>query len=213
VDIPRPSPAKKQVLADKWTEKTTAREEVRYAAQRQAVSKLSPSKKALFQNARGVNSLETAKPSNGVKRPSGYFARRKSLAVSASQSNVGPTSSSPKKIASGFRRLSVGSASSVAHQIDQHLESRNHPAQNFLSNGEESEGVHEIISPTLAHPTTHQDSEAFQQPVAPVPAVIPPIDEASDILSQGIEIDVEATEQWRDAVHQDDYIDDDESVR
>ena len=215
VDTARPSPAKKQVLADKWMERTATKEEAKNSAQRQApVSKLTPSKRALFQNAGAVaNSLATTKPSNGIKRSSGYFARRKSLAVSASQSNLGPTSSSPKKVAAGFRRLSVGSAPSIAQQIDQN-ESRKQPStQEFLSNGEENEGVHEISSPTPVHLTAYQDSEALEQPVAPVPAIAPLIDEASNIVSQGIEIDVEATQQWRDAVQQDNYIDEDESVR
>ena len=192
-------------------ERTATKEETKNSAQRQApVSKLSPSKRALFQNAGAVvNSLATAKPSNGIKRPSGYFARRKSLAVAASQSNFGPTSSSPNKVAPGFRRLSVGSAPS----IDQN-ESRKQPsAQEFLSNGDENEEVHKITSPTPVHLTAHQDSEALEQPVTPVPAIAPPIDEASDIVSLGIEIDVEATQQWRDAVQQDNYIDEDESVR
>jgi len=227
-DTARPSPAKKQVLADKWKEATVAKEEVRSSAQHQAmVSKpkqLSPSKKALFQNA-GVTVISShAKPSNGIKQPSGYFARRKSLAASASQTNLGPTSSSPKK-AVEFRRLSVGSAPSVSRLIDQNLKSRDQPPQDFSI----GEGVHEISGSTpspfipepapplqtsqVLHLTAHQDSKVLEQHVAPVPTIKPPIEGVSDTLSQGIEADVNATQQWRDAVQQNEYIDEDDFVR
>jgi kinetochore protein Spc7/SPC105 len=224
-DIARPNPPKKQVLADKWMETTAAREEVRSSAQLASKPKqLSPSKKALFQNAGVVvNSLATSAPSNGVKRPSGYFARRKSLAASASQSNLGPTSS-PKKDVGDFRRLSVGSGSSIAH-----LELRNQPSVlDFSSNGEKTEGVNETSSPApapvqesppsqtsedLVHLPAHQDAKIFEQPVALVPAITSPIKGALDLVSEGIEINAKATQQWRDAVQQGDYIDEDDSVR
>jgi len=230
VDTVRPSPAKKQVLADKWKEATAAKEDVRSSAQNQAaVSKpkqLSPSKKALFQNVDVAVNSSSAKPSNGIKRPSGYLARRKSLAASASQTNLGPTSSSPKKAAE-FRRLSVGSAPSVSRLIDQNLKSRNQPpAQNFSSNGE---GVHEISGSTPTpfipepapplqtsqgpHLTAPQDPEVFEQPVAPIPVIKLPIEGVSETVSQRVETDVKATQQWRDAVQQDEYIDEDDFVR
>lgn len=231
-DADRPSPAKKPALADNWMKITAAREEIRTSPQRQAiVSKpkpLSPSKKALFQDA-----VSTAKVPNGAKRPSGYFARRRSLAPgsnqpSASNSDLG--SSSLKKDDAGVRRLSVGSVSSVAHQFKRNLESKTQPAiPDFLSNRKENDGVQEILSmtpvplePKPAPPfqssemPTHlpapSNAEVVEQPAT---SVLPtaPVEESSDMVSQEIEIDLEATQQWRDKVQQDDYVDQDESVR
>jgi kinetochore protein Spc7/SPC105 len=223
-DADRPSPAKKPVLADKWMEITAAREEARKSLVSKPKS-LSPSKKAIFLKTGGP---VTAKPASGTKRPSGYFARRKSLAPgldqpSANQPNLDPTPSTPRKANVDSRRRSVGSVPSAAQQFDR-LASRNQSSKSdFVSNGQ---NVRETLNPSPVpvilepaqsfqrgpgHAPPPQDSEVFEQPAAPILVVIPPIEETS-IVSEGTEIDVGATQQWRDAVQQDDYIDQDQSV-
>lgn len=218
-------PAKKPILADKWMEITAASKEVRNSPQPANTPKqLSPSKKAIFQTA-GVQSSAIPKPPNGTRRPSGYFARRKSLAAAVSQPSTSQSSlSSPNKGTVDSRRLSIGSAPSTVNQFDKHLESRNRLSPNPSSFGEVKIGGTSgpILVPVIPDPDTDlpesqelelQNDEIFEQRAIPMLDITPPIEDSSDIISQGAEINVEATHQWRDAVQQDEYIDEEEPVR
>jgi len=114
-----PSPAKRQAMASRWPESGTTPTRTPASPASSSLPKprpLSPSKKTPFQ-ASGSTTRTTS-----LRRPSGYFARRKSLAVGSS-SQPGNDASGPANQATtgaksglGFRRASVGSGSADAWQ-------------------------------------------------------------------------------------------------
>ncbi|KAK2462013.1 hypothetical protein APHAL10511_006476 [Amanita phalloides] len=110
MSIDVPSPAKRQAMANKWPgSKNTPTD----AASHSMPKPLSPSKKAPFQRASSTTSL---------RRPSGYFSRRKSLAIGATSQPGNDTVSNSSRVSTGakaglgFRRASVGSGSADALQ-------------------------------------------------------------------------------------------------
>uniref|UniRef100_A0A0W0F5T4 Spc7 kinetochore protein domain-containing protein n=1 Tax=Moniliophthora roreri TaxID=221103 RepID=A0A0W0F5T4_MONRR len=120
-DAEKPSPAKRQALANRWTNATTTTQQPAAntsQTESPAPRPLSPAKKAIFQAPASSTSTTSS-----IRRPSGYFARRKSLAVGLGgaatpvaddQPSVAPAS--PKKKAGvglGIGRASVGSAGSA----------------------------------------------------------------------------------------------------
>ncbi|KIK70415.1 hypothetical protein GYMLUDRAFT_65648 [Collybiopsis luxurians FD-317 M1] len=122
IEVPdQPSPAKRQALEAKWSNKVAPSATSQPVSASMAAEKnrpLSPSKRIPFESA----TLE--RPTN-IRRPSGYYARRKSLGAGlASSSSVSQeqgdassvaVQSSPKKTATlGSRRASVSSGSSKA---------------------------------------------------------------------------------------------------
>ncbi|PFH50764.1 hypothetical protein AMATHDRAFT_3619 [Amanita thiersii Skay4041] len=126
MSVELPNPAKRRAIANKWsTTGSTPTRTIATAPENNTLPKpkpLSPSKKAPYQTS---SSIPSARGSSS-RRPSGYFARRRSLAVGATpQSNEqqGDGTSSTKdgsrafekmKAGLGFRRASVGSSSTNA---------------------------------------------------------------------------------------------------
>ncbi|KAK7029013.1 hypothetical protein VNI00_014723 [Paramarasmius palmivorus] len=112
----KPSPAKRQALANRWTNATSPPQQDPSARAESPVPRpLSPGKKAIFQ--------PPTASSSSIRRPSGYFARRKSLGIGLGAAPVEeeeatpapvPAPGSPKKKAGiGMGRASVGSAGSA----------------------------------------------------------------------------------------------------
>lgn len=125
MDIDKPSPSKRQALAGKWlgvAEPANEESPTPAPAAKTAPKPrpLSPSKKAPFQSSGIVSAQSTSRPPSALRRPSGYFAKRKSLAVgfSAPPTNEpthSATVSSPKKKSGiGMGRASMGSGPSDA---------------------------------------------------------------------------------------------------
>ncbi|TFK30384.1 hypothetical protein FA15DRAFT_751438 [Coprinopsis marcescibilis] len=112
-DADQPSPAKRQALAGKWKEQAQTHTP---AAPTTTVTSpkprpLSPSKKAMFQ----APVAETApRPQPTLRQPTGYMARRKSLApnMSSQSSNAEPSPNPRRRLGAG--RASMGSASQDA---------------------------------------------------------------------------------------------------
>lgn len=113
-DATRPSPAKRIALADKW-QSASEQPAPQPAAQPTPLGnsrpkQLSPSKRAPFQPKNAQDAPQ--KPPSGIRRPSGYFAQRKSLgvpSVAPPPKNMNTPSSPKKKAHIGIGRASTGS--------------------------------------------------------------------------------------------------------
>ncbi|KIL70959.1 hypothetical protein M378DRAFT_175273 [Amanita muscaria Koide BX008] len=131
-----PSPAKRQAMANKWPSSTPSHAPTASpsSASLPKPKPLSPSKKAPFQ-ASSASTSTSRSATSSLRRPSGYLARRKSLAVGASSQSetpsgqdgtIGNQTLSGAKAGLGFRRASVGSGSASAWQG---FDKNNVPAQ------------------------------------------------------------------------------------
>ncbi|KAJ3875841.1 Spc7 kinetochore protein-domain-containing protein [Lentinula edodes] len=125
VESEQPSPAKRQAIEDKWVNKvgpTGSVTKPSAGAGTEEPRPLPPTKKAPFQS---VPVPSSSQPASGIRRPSGYFARRKSLGAGladmssaspqAPEEGVESAQSSLKEAATlGNRRASVNSGPSDA---------------------------------------------------------------------------------------------------
>jgi kinetochore protein Spc7/SPC105 len=216
MDADRPSSAKKQSMAETWMGITGPREESSppNSALANKPRPLSPSRKALFQTDASATTTPSENPSqpqpSGVRRPSGYFARRKSLAVGfnppASQDRNTPAPQSPKKSTIAFGRSSLGPASANAwDRFDKN------------SNSEVTEKDGDVRGVAQRTPSPAGRSPALEpasEPGSPSPEMLPAptitISSATETsetqeLSQEMEIDIDATQQWREMVQQTEY--------
>ncbi|KAJ3890201.1 Spc7 kinetochore protein-domain-containing protein [Lentinula edodes] len=184
---------------------------------------LPPTKKAPFQS---VPVPSSSQPASGIRRPSGYFARRKSLGAGladmssaspqAPEEGVESVQSSLKEAATlGNRRASVNSGPSDAWT---RFDTARAGEEELLSSVQELEVTpltqSAVSEPLPAHvpPAEPMDIEA-----GPSSSKIPVIDlstifEATDIDEEVTEgnnsptgMDMAATEQWRDAIPEDGY--------
>ncbi|KAJ3825277.1 Spc7 kinetochore protein-domain-containing protein [Lentinula raphanica] len=124
VESGKPSPAKRQAMEDKWTNKVATPASLKPASTTTETPRLlSPTKRAPFQSVPVPASAAPAPspPATGIRQP-GYYARRKSLSVGLANSSskeggeAGPSmpSSSTKTASMGNRRASVSSGPSDA---------------------------------------------------------------------------------------------------
>jgi kinetochore protein Spc7/SPC105 len=222
-----PSPAKSQPLAEKClgglADASTESLAAAMVTNTARPKPLSPSKKALFQAPVVTTSASQTAPA--VRRPSGYYARRKSLApVHSIIPNKGiedvlVTVKSPKKkLDSGIGRASVGSTSVIAWD-----------RASVSQKGKETSKAGEVDK-LVVLPSTRG---ATQQPAVSSPTreslttTSPRVNSAallvqpssvvdfSTIVTSGFgddeeaDMDVDATEQWREGVEQGEYFEDD----
>jgi len=225
-----PSPAKSQAsaerclagLADVSTESLAAAMVTNTARPKP----LSPSKKALFQAP--VVTPSASQTASAVRRPSGYHARRKSLApVPSIIQNKGiedvlTTVKSPKKkLGSGIGRASVGSTPVIAWD-----------RASVSQKGKETSKAGEVDKlvvlpstrgatqqPALSSPT--RESLTTTSPwvnsaaLLVQPSTTTSVVHFSTIVTSGFgddeaaDMDVDATEQWREGVEQGEYFEDD----
>ncbi|KAJ3513056.1 hypothetical protein NLJ89_g3160 [Agrocybe chaxingu] len=238
MDVDKPSPAKKQTLVSKWqgvTEKPTS-----IAATPASASKprpLSPSKKALFEAPSAESSQATSRPPSALRRPSGYFAKRKSLAVgfNVPSENTQPTApSSPKKKAGiGLGRVSLGSAPADAWTRFDKDAGSGVPDKPVSQKGKEKEveATHcvrettrqatALPSPTRESPAParvaapmHAPREPTPDPQQPAAVDVSSVVEAPDVaeLSQDMEVATDATQQWREGVQQSEFVQEEEET-
>ncbi|KAJ3923135.1 Spc7 kinetochore protein-domain-containing protein [Lentinula edodes] len=185
---------------------------------------LPPTKKAPFQS---VPVPSSSQPASGIRRPSGYFARRKSLGAGlANMSSASPQApeggvesaqSSLKEAATlGNRRASVNSGPSDAWTQETAEEGAGE--EELLSSVQELEVTPStqsaVSEPLPAHvpPAEPMDTEAGPS-VPKIPVIdLSTIFEATDIDEEVTEgnnspagMDMAATEQWRDAIPEDGY--------
>ncbi|KAG6814029.1 hypothetical protein H0H92_003879 [Tricholoma furcatifolium] len=219
-DLDKPSPAKRASLGGR--------------AQPRAVSSPTPqslpasvSKKGPFQAP--ASSTTSQRPSSSLRRPSGYFAKRKSLgnelASQPQEGNIPPTETSPKKRADGLKhgRSSVGSVSSNAWersgkdtQENAHYgreASRQAVAPSVITRSSPSPAPPRSASPLptsprlVPMPVSIEITDASPKlPVVDVSAMYSPDEGEPD------DIDMDSTEQWRNAVESNQSIPDYPSV-
>lgn len=172
--------------------------------------RLSPNKKAPFQ----VPSTSNAqRPSLSSRRPSGYFARRKSLGMELgsqpASDEIVARSSPKKKFGLGLGRASMGTTSTEAlTQEDQNSKTiptngkgKEVEAPNCVR--ESSKQAIAIPSPTRgspfpsrpSSPAPNQQANASQTPVVDIPMILAPADGQADE-----DMDNDPTEQWRAGV-------------
>jgi kinetochore protein Spc7/SPC105 len=247
MDVDKPSPAKRQALAGKWlgAAEPANEESPTPAPATKTVPKpkpLSPSKKAPFQSSGTASAESTSRPPSALRRPSGYFAKRKSLAVgfSAPPTNE-PTPSvtvSPKKKSGiGMGRASMGSGASDAWARFNKAAGSGVSEKALgkqKSSGKEAEAeacVRESARQSSASPSPTRGSPApaqrgatqqtFQQdersPSPEVPSLAESNDDVLDVQDNGdhsgkMEIDVDATRQWREGVEPAKYDEEDDTV-
>jgi len=246
-DLDKPSPAKRQALAGKWlgvsepaNEESPTPTPVAKTAPKP--KPLSPSKKAPFQSSGTVPAGSTSRPSSALRRPSGYFAKRKSLAVSFSVPPANePTSSdrvpSPKKKSGiGIGRASIGSGASdawarfnkaagsgMSEKALGKQKSSDKEAETEACVRESARQASASPSPTRGSPAPaqRQPIQNFQQdersPSPKIPSLADANDDAPEIQytddhSGNMEIDVDATRQWREGVEPAKYDEEDDTV-
>ena len=243
LDMGKPSPAKKQMLASVWLNAAEdKRSSPEPAAPKHDVPNpkpLSASKKAPFQAAAAAPAApESSRPPSAIRRPSGYFAKRKSLAVgfnippSSQESTPSATPSSPKKKAViGKGRASMGSASADAWtRFDKNAGSgasekptapkateKDAEAAHCLR--EETRQASAAPSPTRGSPAPARVLAEPPRLPSPERRIRPDVIDVSTILetpevgdlSGDMAVDVEATQQWREGVQQE-YVEEEEVV-
>ncbi|KAG6891055.1 hypothetical protein C0995_014144 [Termitomyces sp. Mi166 len=202
-ELGRSSPVKRASLTGKWSADTLS-----VPSPKPQPRPFSPSKKAPFQNS--TVSTSSQRPSSSIRRPSGYFAKRKSLGVDSEsralfQEDETPVvNASPKKVV-GFERASLDSVSVDARQ-------------HFDQDQEPGHCNREISRQAAASPTITRESPApTSRPTSAVVDVVPvspkrQID-ASAVLSPDEPepdnaddpMDLDATEQWRNAVENSEF--------
>ncbi|KAF5377618.1 hypothetical protein D9615_005105 [Tricholomella constricta] len=221
VDADRPSPAKRAAIAGKWPADSHNVVSPAAPSPKLKPKPLSPSKKAPFQAPAVTTSSQ--QPSSSLRRPSGYFAKRKSLGgtlVSQPQKDDAPVAakSSPKKNAAlGFGRASLGSGAADAWQ---HFDK---DAGSGIEKGKEKVALlcdRETARQTAAALAITRGSPAPASPQpAPLavetPASLSPVVDISTLLGPAGDedeenLDVDPTEQWRNAVEPSEFAEKDD---
>lgn len=225
-----PSPAKSQALAEKClgglADAPAESLAVAMVTNTARPKPLSPSKKALLQAPVVTPSASQTAPA--VRRPSGYYARRKSLApVPSIIPNKGiedvlATVKSPKKrLGSGIGRASVGSTPVIAWD-------RASVSQKGKETSKTGEADKLVVLPTTCEatqqPAVSSPTRNLLTPTSPrvnsaallvQPSTTTNVVDFSTIVTSGFgedeeaDVDVAATEQWREGVEQVGYFEDD----
>ena len=232
-DVDKPSPAKRQAIRKSFAEQTSNPQ----PTSTYKPKPLSPSKKAPFQPPPPVAVDTTSRPSSALRRPSGYYVKRKSLAVgfaaqsSSSQSTTAAagTSVSPKKKPDiGLGRASLGSGASDAwvrfNKDTGQVAAKQLPTLKIVEkaeavNCEVARQASASPSPTRGSPApihTLANSVALKPRVSSVEPEEPLLKPAQTAepqeireISSTMAVDVEATQQWREGVQQSDQYEDD----
>ncbi|RXW18933.1 hypothetical protein EST38_g6928 [Candolleomyces aberdarensis] len=170
-DAEQPTPAKRQALAGKWLDATEPpRTEPPSPPARESAPKprpLSPSKKSPFQSMGTQQSRQpsTSTAPSSVRKPTGYMARRKSLALAPNPASL--ASKSPKKPAG---RMSLASAPQDAwtrFDKDAHLPKKSVRIQ-------EDEQPEDDQEPPQDEPPAAEERSPSPTPRTPVVRIIEP---------------------------------------
>ncbi|KAJ8090525.1 hypothetical protein PM082_002413 [Marasmius tenuissimus] len=227
-DSSPPSPAKRQALASKWTSSVfQGPAQASSSTSTESPRPLPSSKTAVFQ-APSVQSLHASSssgnPVHSIRRPSGYFARRKSLGIGLTPAeDAGPSPStgraSPKKKAAiGMGRASVGSGASDAWtRFDRNITTPVELNSNVKGKERAMEPPVAItVTPATESPSAPiRPSEEGEMVIDEEPLPTQAVDLSTllgndDGLEEEEEIQLEAntqaTEQWREGVPQEGYV-------
>lgn len=201
----QPSPAKRQALASKWMDvaeapKTKSPSLSPIADRSIAIPQpLSPAKKVPFQASTApgetLDTAELLSVQSALRRPSGYFARRKSLAVSfsdvpagneKSDSAVAGPSTTKKKPGIGLGRASMGGTPSQAWTRPEEsvfaapkLSRAGSPSKSKGKEVEAASCIREVARQAAASPSPTRGSPAPHPPPAHQPSPEPAPTESS----------------------------------
>ncbi|KAG6817627.1 hypothetical protein H0H87_006255 [Tephrocybe sp. NHM501043] len=205
----RPSSAKRVSLGGKWATKPTAA-----PSPKPQPKPLSPSKKAPFQVLPA--STPSHRPSSSIRRPSGYFAKRKSLGAalgSELEKDETPAAKiSPKETAAGlgFGRVSMGSGSGDAwqrfdkDQVEREKEAAHYDREASQQTATLPTNTRGSPAPASSRPAPPPaDVASPQSPVVDVSALVGPDEDEGDQTRNDMSLD--ATEQWRNEVQDNDF--------
>ncbi|KAF6766101.1 Spc7 kinetochore protein-domain-containing protein [Ephemerocybe angulata] len=220
-DADKPSPAKRQALASKWGDTAHSRPEEPSTGEATPKPRpLSPSKKSPFQSMgtrvqpRASTSSAGAVASNGIRRPTGYMARRKSLAASAEGGAL--ATKSPRKAAG---RMSLASAPQDAWtRFDKNAHAPQKKSARFQEEPEgDDERGQEFAAPEEEEPSPRSPSPVTKGPkvrlIDPETSEQVPVDLSTvndrefgdEEQDEEMEMDddvpaINKTAQWRDGV-------------
>ncbi|KAJ7456552.1 Spc7 kinetochore protein-domain-containing protein [Mycena latifolia] len=234
----KPSPAKRLAMAGKWAGSTSSpATEVRPSTPPMDVPKpkpLSPSKKAPFLTGTSTTSSAVPRQPSTLRRPSGYFARRKSLGAGlgateseepAAENVPAPPAArkSPKKKAGlGLGRASMGSAPSDAWTRfdknavpDKGKDKQKAPESDATCTREAERQAAASPTPLRGSPAPPSPRPASPRPnsnvlnsPSPVVDLSAMLESPGEFAEAAAEMDVDPTEQWRDGVQEADFPDD-----
>ncbi|KAJ6574650.1 Spc7 kinetochore protein-domain-containing protein [Mycena capillaripes] len=239
-DTDKPSPAKRLAMAGKWTASTSSSVvEARSSPPPTDAPKpkpLSPSKRTPFlaqkqapAPAPSTGSAAPRQPS-ALRRPSGYFARRKSMGVGlgadtdkADAGSAVPSVAAPKspkkKAGVGLGRASMGSAPADAWtRFDRNIAVSEKGKEKQKATESEAVCAREVERQAAASPTPSRGSPApaSPRPASPrkpaeisSPSVVVDLsvllDSAPEFGEPAANMEVDPTEQWRDGVQEADF--------
>ena len=183
-DVDKPSPAKRQALIRKSFAAQTSNPQ---PTSTYKPKPLSPSKKVPFQPPPPVAVDTTSRPSSALRRPSGYYVKRKSLAVGfAAQSLSGQSTTaaagasiSPKKKPDiGLGRASLGSGASDAwarfNKDAGQVAAKQLPTSKIVEKAEAVHCVREVTRQASASPSPTRGSPAPIRTLATNSAALKP---------------------------------------
>jgi len=227
-DAERPSPAKRQALASRCNSTTSpASERPPSTSPTQERRPLDPNKKAPFQASTSASEKpEQKKPASSLRRPSGYFSRRKSLAV---PSSLAPTPevdenenmnidsdvpnairTSPKKKAGiGLGRARASMSAATSSDAWKRFDRSAASISEGLGKGKEKEKELSQAEQLVQFQVSAQQDPGLS---SPAPAVLDlstylnsePAEDEEEPPSVNVDT-ATATEQWRDAIPPDGY--------
>ncbi|KAJ7169443.1 Spc7 kinetochore protein-domain-containing protein [Mycena filopes] len=233
----KPSPAKRLAMAGKWNAASVTSSgsvDTRPSTPPMDLPKpkpLDPSKRAPFlaQQAASTSSAAPRAPS-ALRRPSGYFARRKSMGAGLGTDTDNPDAEniaaptapkSPKKKAGlGLGRVSMGSAPSDAWTRfdksavpDKGKAKEKAPAETEVCAREAERQA--AASPTPSRgspaPASPRPKSTEVAPASPVIDLSALLESAPEFGSDAAAMEVDPTEQWRDGVQEADFPDEEEA--
>jgi kinetochore protein Spc7/SPC105 len=208
-DVDQPSPPKRQALSGKSLAGPTST----LQQSNHKPKPLSPSKKAPFQLPPPAAPDPTSRPSSVLRRPSGYYAKRKSLVVGsiAPPSNATSTAApvSPKKKPGiGLGRASLGSGPSNAwarfnKDAEQVVGSTSKVEKEPEPDREAAREASTSPIPTGGSPNSNSPKTQveLEELVTEPTQMAEPLDVGEPSITMGIDMD--ATQQWREGVQQD----------
>jgi kinetochore protein Spc7/SPC105 len=218
----RPGPTKRMTMANKWAATIGSSTTTESPSVTTIPKPLTPSKKAVFQPPQ-----PQVKPAtSSLRRPSGYFARRKSMGVESSvvkEVAGGNDMAAPrKKAALGIGRASVGSeVSGISVDLSRFVEKGKEKVV------EEPEvPVPESDQHAAAVPSPKRERRKSKPPIGSPARVLTPQaspevsrllvyreDDDTQVKGGDVGMVLKSTEKWRENVQQHDFANDDEGVR
>ena len=211
-DDHRPSPAKRMAMANKWVDAATPSASPAVASTSTVPKPLPPNKKAPFQTS-STPAPPPAPTSQSLRRPSGYFARRRSMLAdsSAADNSTIHENSNPQPSRKSVGGLTISKTQGLVSARDIEMQSGELEQQAVASRSYPREPPRpNAFSPVpqISVPVSDPDVLAH---LSASPSV--EIEPRQHLDSNELGMQMAATEQWREGVMGQEFAQDDEGVR